>query len=68
MPDSCAFEFELFIEKTKSHKSPGINQIPAELINAGRRIIRSEIHSLFFLLGIRRKCLRMEAVDHCTYL
>jgi hypothetical protein len=28
----CAFEFELATEKLKSHKSPGIDQIPAELI------------------------------------
>jgi hypothetical protein len=28
------------------HKSPGIDQIPAELIKAGGRIIRSEIHKL----------------------
>jgi len=27
-----AFEFGLAIEKLKSHKSPGIHQIPAELI------------------------------------
>jgi hypothetical protein len=34
------------IEKLKSHKSPGIDQIPAESIKAGGRIIRSEIHKL----------------------
>jgi hypothetical protein len=33
-------------EKLKSHRSPGIDQIPAELIKAGGRIIRSEIHKL----------------------
>jgi hypothetical protein len=32
--------------KLKSHKSPGIDQIPAELIKAGGRIIQSEIHKL----------------------
>jgi hypothetical protein len=30
-----AFEFELAIEKLKSHKSPGIDQIPAEMIKTG---------------------------------
>jgi len=30
----------------KRNKSPGINQIPAELITAGGRTIRSEIHKL----------------------
>jgi hypothetical protein len=38
--------FELAIEKLKSHKSPGIDHIPAELIKAGSRIIRYEIHKL----------------------
>jgi hypothetical protein len=33
-------------EKLKRHKSPGIDQIPAELIKAGGRIIRSEIHKI----------------------
>jgi hypothetical protein len=28
------------------HKSPGTDQIPAKLIKAGGRIIRSEIHKL----------------------
>jgi len=32
------------IEKLKRHKSPGIDQIPAELIRAGVRKIHSEIH------------------------
>ena len=34
------------IEKLKSHKSPGIDQIPAELIKAGGRTIRGAIHKL----------------------
>ena len=34
------------IEKLKSHKSPGIDQIPVELIKAGDRTIRYEIHTL----------------------
>jgi hypothetical protein len=41
-----AFEFEMVIEKLKRHKSPGIDQIPAELIKVGGRIIRSKIHEL----------------------
>ena len=35
VPEPSAFEVELAIEKVKSHKSPGIDQIPAELIKAG---------------------------------
>jgi len=39
VPDPSASEVELAIDKLKSHKSPGIDQIPAELIKAGGRII-----------------------------
>jgi len=31
-------------EKLKRHKSPGIDQIPAKMIKAGGRKIRSKIH------------------------
>ena len=44
MPEPSALEVELAIEKLKSHKSPGIDQIPAELIKAGGRTIRGAIH------------------------
>jgi hypothetical protein len=44
VPEPSAFEFELAIEKLKNHKSPGIDQIPAELIKAGGRTIRCEIN------------------------
>ena len=37
---------ELAIEKLKSHKSPTIDQIPAELSKAGGKTIRCEIHIL----------------------
>jgi len=46
VPESSAFEFEMTIEKLKRHKSLGTEQIPAELIQAGDRRIRSEIHKL----------------------
>ena len=39
MPEPSAFEVELAIEKQKSHKSSGIDQVPVELIKAGCRTI-----------------------------
>jgi len=44
VPELNAFKSEMAIEKLKTHKSSGIDQIPAELIKAGSRAIRSEIH------------------------
>ena len=46
MPEPSAFEVELAIEKLKSHKSPGTDQTPAELIKVGGRTIRYAIHKL----------------------
>jgi len=46
LPELNAFKFEMAIENLKSHKSPGIEQIPAELIQSGGRTIHSEIHKL----------------------
>ena len=48
--DPSAFEIELAIEKLKSHKSPGSDQIPAELIKAGNRTIRFKIHKLIVFI------------------
>jgi len=44
--EPSAFEVEICFEKLKRQKSSGIDQIPAELIKAGGRTIRSEIHTL----------------------
>ena len=46
VPEPSAFEFELAIDKLKSHRSLGIDQMPAELIKAGGRTICLEIHKL----------------------
>jgi len=43
--EPSASEFELAIDELKSHKSPGIDQILAELIKAGGRTICLEIHT-----------------------
>ena len=44
VPKPSSSEVELAIEKLKSHISPGIDQITAELIKAGSRTIYLEIH------------------------
>jgi len=46
VPEPGAFEVELAIGKLKNHKSPGIDQILAELIKAGGRTICCAIHKL----------------------
>jgi len=44
--EPSASEFEMAIEKLKRHKSPGTDRIPAQLIIAGVRTVRSEIQQL----------------------
>jgi len=56
--EPSAFGVEMSIEKLKRHKSPGTDKTPAEMIQVGGRTIRSEIHNLLTVFGIRRKCLR----------
>jgi len=48
-------EFELATDKLKSHKSPGIDHIPAELIKAGGRKICLEIHKLITSIWKKEK-------------
>ena len=44
VPEPSAFELKLAMEKLKSHKSPGSDHIPAELIKEGGKTICCEIH------------------------
>jgi hypothetical protein len=46
VPEPSVCEVEMAIEKLKRHKSPGVDQIPAELIQAGSRTTCSEILKL----------------------
>jgi hypothetical protein len=48
VPDRNAFEVEIATAKFKRYKSPGSDQIPAQLIHVGGEIhvLRSEIHKL----------------------
>jgi hypothetical protein len=45
-PELSVFEVKMATEKLKRHKSPGIDQIPAEFIKSGARTICSEKHKL----------------------
>ena len=58
VPEPSALEIELTIEKLKSHKSPGIDQIPAELIKAGVGQFAVRFINLSLLFGTRRNCLK----------
>jgi hypothetical protein len=51
VPEPSGCDFELAIEKPKSRKSPGIDQIPAEFIQGVERIAVRFIN-LLFLFGI----------------
>jgi hypothetical protein len=44
--EPSSFEVEIAIGNLKRYKSPGIDQILAELIQAGRNTLQSEIHKL----------------------
>jgi hypothetical protein len=44
VPGPSRLEVEIAIAKLKKYKSPGSDQIPAELIQAGGEILLCEIH------------------------
>jgi hypothetical protein len=50
VPEPSASEAEVAIGKLKRYKSPGVDQIPAELIQAGMETLRSEVHKLIKLI------------------
>jgi hypothetical protein len=50
VPEPSSFEVvEIAIEKPKGYNSPGIDQIPAELMQARGNTLQSEIHKLVIL-------------------
>jgi len=77
VPDPSLVEAEIAIGKLKSYKSPGTDQIPAELIKAGGETY-SEIHRLicsiwnkeelpqqwkeFIVVQIRKRVIRLIAI------
>jgi hypothetical protein len=50
VPQPSASEVEVAVGELKSYKSPGVDQIPAELIQAGEEKLRSEIHKIIKLI------------------
>jgi hypothetical protein len=46
VPEPSLVEVEIAIAKMKSYKSPGTDNIPAELIKAGGETLYSAIHKL----------------------
>jgi sorting nexin-29 len=48
--EPSASEVEVAIGELKRYKSPGVDQIPVELIQAGGGTLRSEIHKLIKLI------------------
>jgi hypothetical protein len=50
VPQPSASEVEIAVGKLKRYKSPGVDQIPAELIQAGGETLRSEIHKIIKLI------------------
>jgi hypothetical protein len=50
LPEPSASEFEVATGKPKRSKYPCVDQIPAELIQAGGETLRSEIHKLVKLI------------------
>jgi len=50
VPEPSASDIGLTIERLKSHKTPGTDRIPAELIKSGGKTIRCEIHKLIIFI------------------
>ena len=67
VPEQSAFETELATENLKRHKSPAIDQIPAELIKQGIQQFAMRSINLF-LFGIRRSYFRSGSSWSFPYL
>jgi hypothetical protein len=57
VPEPSASEVEVAVEKLKRYKSPGFDQIPAELIRAEGETLLSEGHKLSGRSGRKKNCL-----------
>jgi hypothetical protein len=50
VPEASASEVEVATGKRKSYRSPGVDQLPAELIQAGEETLHAEIHEVIKLI------------------
>jgi hypothetical protein len=50
VPEPSASEVEVAVGKSRRYKSPGVDQIPAELTQAEREALRLKIHKLIKLI------------------
>jgi hypothetical protein len=50
VPEPSASEAEVAVGKLKSCKSPGVDQIPADMVQAEEKTLRSEIRKLTKLI------------------
>jgi hypothetical protein len=66
VPEPRTSEVVLAIGKLKSYKIPGVDQIPAELIQAEGETMRSEIHKLVKLVS-NKEFLHQWTVNHGIY-
>jgi hypothetical protein len=57
VPGPSRLQVETAIAELKKYKSPGSDEIPAELIQAGGEMLLSAIHNSLILFGIRKNCL-----------
>jgi hypothetical protein len=55
VPEPRASEAEVAVGKLKSYRCPGVDQIPAELFQAGEETLCSEVHEITKLIWNREK-------------
>jgi hypothetical protein len=55
VPGTGYLEVEITFSKLRKYKSPGSDQIPAELIQAGGKIVLSAIHKLVNSIWIKEE-------------
>jgi hypothetical protein len=56
VPKPSASQLEVAVGKLKRYKYPGVDQVPAGLIQAGGEILLSEIHKLIKFIWKKNNC------------